>query len=274
MGASWFDGKELTALRDQIFDDLRGSTLGYVSQEPMSALDPVFTIGSQLREIVRRHDRISRAAAQARATELLRMVRLPHPEAVLKRYSYELSGGMAQRVSLAFALAGRPRLLIADEPTTALDVTVQGEILALIRELRDEVGMSVLLITHDWGVVADVCDRAVVMYAGQTVEHADIFDLFDEPLHPYSRGLLESSPALAVDGEPLKALAGRVPPPESWPAGCRFADRCALATEECREPGRPRSSRPSLGACRAVCISTRCARRRRRYEHGRTPAES
>jgi peptide/nickel transport system permease protein len=219
---------------DRDFGRLRGSALAYVSQEPQASLDPCFTVGSQLSEVIRRHDRVSRSAARARMAELLRQVELPDPLRAARSYPHELSGGMAQRVALALALAGRPKLLIADEPTTALDVTVQAEMLALLRRLQRETGMAILLITHDWGVVADICDRTMVMYAGQVVERGSAQDLFDRPLHPYTLGLLRSHPSLARAGQPINALSGRVVQPGAWPAGCRFAPRCGFADDACQ----------------------------------------
>jgi peptide/nickel transport system permease protein len=233
-GQAQWAGDDLTGLPDRAFDRLRGSALGYVSQEPQASLDPSFPIGSQLTEVVRRHDKLPRRAARARVLELLTQVELPDPDRVVRSYPHELSGGMAQRVGLALALAGRPRLLIADEPTTALDVTVQAEMLALLRRLQRDTGMAILLITHDWGVVADICDRTIVMYAGQVVERGGVQDLFDTPLHPYTLGLLRSHPSLARAGQPIDALPGRVVPPGSWPAGCRFAPRCGFADDACR----------------------------------------
>ena len=233
-GQARWDGTDLVEMADHAFDQLRGSTLGYVSQEPQASLDPSFTIGSQLTEVVRRHDKAHRRAARARVLELLRQVELPDPERTARSYPHELSGGMAQRVALALSLAGRPKLLIADEPTTALDVTVQAEMLALLRRLQRETGMAILLITHDWGVVADICDRTLVMYAGQVVERGEVQDLFDSPLHPYTVGLLRSHPSLASAGQPINALPGRVVPPGAWPAGCRFAPRCGFADDACR----------------------------------------
>ncbi len=233
-GSVRLGGRELLGLGDREFDALRGSTLAYVSQEPQASLDPIFMVGSQLTEAVRRHDRVSRAAAKARVLELLALVELPDPKRVAQARAHELSGGMAQRVAMALALAGRPQLLIADEPTTALDVTVQAEILALLRRLQEETGMAILVITHNWGVVADLCQRTLVMYAGQVVEQAAAQAMFDRPLHPYTRGLLASHPSYAEPGKPLAAMRGGVPSPGSWPGGCRFAPRCPLATEECR----------------------------------------
>jgi oligopeptide/dipeptide ABC transporter ATP-binding protein len=251
-GRVTFEGQDITALPGRAFARLRGSGLGYVSQEPMSSLDPAYTVGAQLGEVVRRHDRCSRPAARRRVSELLAQVKIPDPGAVAGKYPHELSGGMAQRVALAIALAGRPRLLVADEPTTALDVTVQSHILALLRDLQRETGMAILLVTHDWGVVADICHRVVVMYAGQPVEFADAQAMFDQPRHPYTEGLLRSSPAVAAHGERLPSMPGRVPAPGSWPDGCRFADRCRLATEECRRAPVPVTELPGGRETRCV----------------------
>lgn len=233
-GRVWLDGRDIVTLDDRAFDALRGSTIAYISQEPQTSLDPTFTVGSQLIEIVRHHDRVGRAAARRRALDLLALVELPDPGRVARSYPHELSGGMAQRAAIAFALAGRPRLLVADEPTTALDVTVQAEVLGLLRRVGAETGMAVLVITHDWGVVADLCDRTIVMYAGQVVEEATVQEMFDQPMHPYTLGLLASHPSLVKPGEPMVAMPGRVLPPGAWPVGCRFADRCAFVTEDCR----------------------------------------
>lgn len=229
---------------------VRGSEIGLIPQEPMNTLDPVFTIGSQLREVIRRHDGGTRRRADERAIELLEVVGLHDPEAVAKRYPHELSGGMAQRVGIALALAGRPKLLIADEATTALDVTVQRQILDLLTELRARFNTAIIVVTHDWGVLADLCDRAVVMYAGEVVEQASTVELFDSPLHPYTRALIAANPHLAEAGKPLPSIPGQVPEPARWPAGCHFADRCPLVTQECREhpieleyPGQSRESR-------------------------------
>jgi len=233
------DGVDVSQLPDRAFDRLRGSTLAYVSQEPQSALDPTFTIGSQLLEVVRRHDGSSRAEARKRVRELLSLVELPDPERVDGLRAHELSGGMAQRVAIAIALAGRPRLLIADEPTTALDVTVQAEILALLKRIQRETRMGLLLITHNWGVVADICDRTLVMYAGEIVEASPSQELFDHPLHPYTVGLLNSHPALAPARASLTTMQGAVPAPGTWPAGCRFARRCRFAAPQCIQAAIP-----------------------------------
>ncbi|CAN5153436.1 dipeptide/oligopeptide/nickel ABC transporter permease/ATP-binding protein [soil metagenome] len=213
----------------------RGTGIAYVSQDPMVALDPCFTVASQLGELVGRHERFRGARRRARVLELLAQVGIPDPVDTAARFPHQLSGGMAQRVSIACALAGRPRVLVADEPTTALDVTIQGEILELLRRLRDETGMAIILITHDLGVVADLCDRVAVMYAGQIVELADVETLFSAPAHPYTRGLLASNPIASERGTPLPSIAGTVPSPSRWPVGCHFQDRCPFAVAACAE---------------------------------------
>ncbi|HKT04344.1 MAG TPA: dipeptide/oligopeptide/nickel ABC transporter permease/ATP-binding protein, partial [Rugosimonospora sp.] len=220
-----FDGKDLTAVR--------GGGIGYIAQEPVAALDPTWRVGALLAESVRHHTGHGRARSRQRALELLELVRLPDPHAVARAYPHELSGGMAQRVALARALAGNPRLLIADEPTSALDVTVQAAILDLLAAIRAQTGMAILLITHDWGVVADLCERVVVMYAGEIVEQAPVGELFAAGAHPYTRGLLAAAPSRASAGTELVAIPGAVPSPEHWPEGCHFAPRCTLAAPPC-----------------------------------------
>lgn len=215
---------------------VRGSRIAMISQEPVASLDPVFTAGQQVDELVRRHHGGSRKTVRARSLDLFASVRLRDPESVARRYPHELSGGMAQRVAIAMALAGEPDLLVADEPTTALDVTVQAEILRLIQSIQAERGMAVLLITHDWGVVAQVCQRAYVMYAGHVVESAPVAAMIDQPLHPYSAGLLGSMPGRGRPGHHLASIPGTVPAPADWPDGCHFAPRCALASSDCNAP--------------------------------------
>ncbi|MEV8311130.1 dipeptide/oligopeptide/nickel ABC transporter permease/ATP-binding protein [Streptomyces flavidovirens] len=227
-----FDGVDL-ANSPAALAQVRGSGIAYVSQEPMVALDPTYTVGQQLAEAVKRHHRCTGRAARERVSALLEMVNIPGPAAVAKRYPHQLSGGMAQRVAIALALAGNPKLLIADEPTTALDVTVQAEILALLRTLQADTGMAVLIVTHDWGVVADLCHRSVVMYAGQVVEQAEVEAMFTRPYHPYTAGLLAANPHLVGDGQSLPTISGTVPAPRDWPSGCRFAARCTLVTDVC-----------------------------------------
>jgi len=213
----------------------RGTRIALISQEPMIALDPSFTIGSQLREPLRFHKKISRAEAKTQALALLEKVGIDRPEAVYSSFPHQISGGMAQRVCIAIALTGEPELLIADEPTTALDVTVQAEILDLLRALKDELHMALILVTHNLGVIADIADRTVVMYAGEVVERCSTDELFKAPAHPYTVGLMASSPDRAETGKPLGAIAGMVPTPDRWPVGCHFADRCPLVTAACRE---------------------------------------
>jgi peptide/nickel transport system permease protein len=233
-GSVRFDGVELGSLGGRARQRLRGSQIGFVSPEPMQALDPGVTVGSELREIIRRHRSISRGEAARETVRLLEQVRLPNAAAVARMYPHELSGGMAQRVCIALALAGRPRLLLADEPTTALDVTIQAEILDLLTTLRDETGMGMLLVTHDWGVVAEACDRAVVMYAGQVVEWGTVDDIFRQPLHPYTEALFGAHPHNTSAGR-LRTIPGRVPPPAEWVGACRFAARCPYASADCLE---------------------------------------
>jgi peptide/nickel transport system permease protein len=232
-GSAVFDGRDLAVLPEREFGRIRGSMIALIAQEPMSSLDPSFRVGSQLIEVIRRHSDLSRRQARARAVELLAMVNMPEQQSVLARYPHELSGGMAQRVSITLALAGNPRLLIADEPTTALDVTVQAEILALLADLGKRLGMAIILVTHDWGVLADLCDRAVVMYAGEVVEQASVEDLYRSPRHPYTEGLLAANPHLAPVADTLPVIPGTVPAPSAWPPGCHFQPRCPYATDQC-----------------------------------------
>jgi peptide/nickel transport system permease protein len=234
-----FEGRDLLSLSEREMAKVRGAGIAYISQEPISGLDPVFTAGFQIAEAVRQHRKVSAREARAIALELLRQVRLPDPEEVAAKYPHQLSGGMAQRIAIARALAGQPKLLIADEPTTALDVTVQAEILDLLRDLRETTGMSMILVTHDWGVLADACDRAIVMYAGQVVETAPTAELVHRPAMPYTRALLQSMPANFEPGRPLPTIPGTVPPPNAWPKGCRFAARCTMAADACRTTAVP-----------------------------------
>jgi peptide/nickel transport system ATP-binding protein/peptide/nickel transport system permease protein len=232
-GRVFFAGRDLTILPERELREIRGKEIAVVSQEPMISFSPIFRVGTQLAEAVRRHRRLPRSAARAKVIELLERVQLPDPHVIASSYPYQLSGGMMQRVAIARALAGDPSLLIADEPTTALDVTVQAEILELFRSLQQERTMAILLVTHDWGVVADLCDRAVVMYAGQVVERADLLSLVRNPLHPYTRALLASNPRQAYDAEDLQTIPGAVPRPGAWPSGCHFHPRCSYATSAC-----------------------------------------
>lgn len=252
-GGVYYRGEDISEFTQAQYRKLRGREMGLISQEPMVALDPVFRVGYQIEEVVRTHATVSKAQARARVLELLESVRIPDPEQVAQLYPHQISGGMAQRVVIAMALAGNPALLIADEPTTALDVTVQAEILDLLRGLQEEHGLSLLFVTHDWAVVADICQSAVVMYAGEVVERASVRQMFSQPMHPYTEGLMRSNPHHATFGEPLPTIGGVVPPPARWPEGCHFADRCPLATEQCR-------SEPVLERELADARASRCLR--------------
>lgn len=229
-----FDDKDLAALSERGMQELRGDELSMIFQEPMTALNPVFTIGHQLIEAIRLHMDVDKKQAHALATDMLDKVGIPNPARVMKQFPFALSGGMRQRVMIAMALVCKPKLLIADEPTTALDVTVQAQIMRLINNLCNELKTSVLLITHDLGVVAEMADRVIVMYAGQVVEEADVFTLFKQPLHPYTKGLLDSIPSMEFDDKELSSISGSIPARYQDLPGCRFANRCPLATEQCR----------------------------------------
>jgi peptide/nickel transport system permease protein len=232
-GEVWFDGTDVMSLTHSEIREVRGNGIGMIFQDPMTSLDPAFTVGNQLVEAQRLSRDLSRGAARAGALELLAMVRVPAAAERLASYPHELSGGMRQRVMIAMALAGRPQLLIADEPTTSLDVTIQAQILDLLRDLQRELGMAVLFVTHDLGVVADLCDRVSVMYAGQIVEEADVDDLFTRPGHPYAEGLLGAMPQIGQRHERLMSIPGQVPLPSAMPTGCRFEPRCPYATDQC-----------------------------------------
>ncbi|WP_455835592.1 dipeptide/oligopeptide/nickel ABC transporter permease/ATP-binding protein [Pseudarthrobacter siccitolerans] len=234
-GSVVFDSIDLLAGGPDAYAAVRGRGIGYVAQDALGSLDPTHTIESHLREVINRHEKHSQEKLKERTQELLQQVQITDPARVLKLYPHEISGGMAQRVNIALALAGRPRLIIADEPTTALDVTVQAEILHLLRELQRSTKMSVLIITHNWGVVADIADRAVVMYAGEVVEMGDVYTVFKAPRFPYTAALLAADPSISPLGERLETIPGRVPAPGSWPNGCRFASRCPFATDACVE---------------------------------------
>jgi peptide/nickel transport system ATP-binding protein len=228
-----FEGQDLLALSPSAMRDIRGNRISMIFQEPMTSLNPVFTIGKQLDEAILLHRNISKKEARAINVDMLRKVGIPRAESIAKEYPHQLSGGMRQRVMIAMALACQPKLLIADEPTTALDVTVQAQILDLMRRMRDETGTSILMITHDLGVVAEMCDRVLVMYAGQVVEEADVVTLFTEPKHPYTLGLLQSIPQLHKKVSRLPSIPGQVPALSKMPQGCRFAPRCTHVMDKC-----------------------------------------
>ena len=233
-GSIVFDGRELLGLAPRAWADLRGDRLAMIFQEPMTSLNPSHTVGRQLVEVLQRHRGMDGVAARAEVVETMRRVRIPAPERRFDEYPHRLSGGMRQRVMIAMALLCRPALLIADEPTTALDVTIQAQVLELMRALRADTGTAILLITHDLGVVAEMADRVAVMYAGQVVEEAPVDELFAAPEHPYTVGLLGAIPSIGAPRARLAALEGRVPPATDWPAGCRFAPRCPFADDHCR----------------------------------------
>ena len=230
-----FEGRDLRGLSEREFRAVRGKQVALIAQDSMGGLDPCLRIGKQLTELVRRHTGCGIRQARERAVELLAEVHLANPEEVCRSYPHELSGGMAQRAAIARALAGEPRLLLADEPTTALDVTIQSEILDLLRELSSKRNMAILLVSHDWGVIADLCDRVFVMYSGEVVEQATSGPIYRSPLHPYTRALLLADPRHSRAGDTLNSIGGTVPAPGHWPVGCRFQSRCPLAVSRCAE---------------------------------------
>lgn len=232
-GSVCLNGVDLTELTERELRSVRGKEVALISQDPMVSLNPVLRVGTQLAESLRQHRGLRGRAARSEVVDLLSSVNVPNPERVARAYPHELSGGLAQRVAIARALAGRPSLLIADEPTTALDVTVQAAVLDELRQLQHRHKMSILLITHDWGVVADLCDRVVVMYAGQVVERADADAIFAQPLHPYSDALQRSNPHGSAGQRRLPVINGSVPQPGRWPQGCHFHPRCEYATDIC-----------------------------------------
>lgn len=235
-GKALFEGQDLLAMTEKQLDAVRGAGISMVFQDALTSLNPVFTVGNQLVESIRAHLPLDKAAARQRAEELLARVGLPDPAAAMKKYPHTLSGGQRQRVMIAMALACGPRLLIADEPTTALDVTIQAQIMALLRQLQAETGMSILLITHDLGVVAQMADRVLVMYAGQIVEEAPVRTLFARPAHPYTQALLRSVPTIGGPDQRLDSIRGTVPEHYQSIRGCRFASRCPFAAVECERP--------------------------------------
>jgi peptide/nickel transport system ATP-binding protein len=257
-GSVMLEGRDLLKLSEHEMRAVRGDDVSMIFQEPMTSLNPVMTIGRQIGEAVRLHQDVSKSAALERAVEMLRLVKIPEPAQRAKEYPHQLSGGMRQRAMIAMALACNPKVLIADEPTTALDVTIQAQILDLMLRMQDELGTSIVLITHDLGVVAETAQRVIVMYAGRKVEEASVDDLFDEPLHPYTAGLMASIPRLAAltgggaaPGARLQEIPGSVPSLVDLPRGCTFAPRCAFATDICREEFPPyEEKRPSH---RAAC---------------------
>ncbi len=250
-GAMSVDGRDIMELSSRALSDLRGAVVSMVFQEPRLALDPVYTVGSQIEETIMRHENVSRTVAAQRALALFQKVRIPSPERRLDNYPHEMSGGMLQRAMIAMALACNPKVLLADEPTTALDATVQIQILLLIRELQKEYGLSVIFVTHDIGVAAEVADRIAVMYAGRIVEEGRVGDLIQSPRHPYTKGLLGARVELAEGRDRLITIPGAPPDLAAMPPGCAFAPRCELAREECRSdaPALTHLSADSQVAC-------------------------
>jgi oligopeptide/dipeptide ABC transporter ATP-binding protein len=233
-GRIMFDGEDVVALDEPRLRALRGNAMAMIYQDPMTTLNPVFSVGEQIAEAVRLHRDASRAAARARAVEMLELVGIPDPGRCAQSYPHQLSGGMRQRAVIAMALACHPKLLIADEPTTALDVTIQAQILDLMRRLQQELGTAIILITHDLGVIADLVDTVVVMYAGKVVERAPVKQLFAAPRHPYTQGLLRSVPSLETREHRMRTIEGTVPSAYAMPPGCRFHPRCGIARDVCR----------------------------------------
>lgn len=234
-GKIWFDGEDLVNKTDAEMRKIRGNDISMIFQEPMTSLNPVFTVGMQIAEAIILHQKVSKKEALAKAVEMLKKVGIPSPEKRVHDYPHQLSGGMRQRVMIAMALSCNPKLLIADEPTTALDVTIQAQILELMKELKDEYNTAIMLITHDLGVVAEVCQRVAVMYAGKVVEYADVETIFGRPQHPYTWGLLRSIPKLDGNVKRLEVIDGVVPNPLHLPTGCAFHPRCRFATDQCKE---------------------------------------
>ena len=228
-----FEGKNLLKLQEHQMQKIRGKEIAYVFQDPTTTLDPVYTVGDQIAEVIMRHHNISKKDALARATELLRSVEIPDPEVRVNQYPHELSGGTKQRIAIARALSGDPTLILADEPTTALDVTIQAQILDLLKQLKNRLNVSMVLITHDMGIVADICDRVTVLYAGQVCETGTVEQVFEEPKHPYTEALLTSVPSLALKKEKLSVIPGNVPNLIEPPSGCRFHPRCPYAQQIC-----------------------------------------
>ena len=238
-GEILYKGEDLLKKSEREMRAVRGNEISMIFQEPMTSLNPVFTIGKQITDILRMHQGMNKKQAYEKAVEMLAKVRIPSPEKVVNDYPHQLSGGMRQRVMIAMALACDPGILIADEPTTALDVTIQAQIMHLLCDLKKDRDTSIILITHDLGVVAQIAENVMVMYAGQAVEYADVKSIFKEPLHPYTKGLLKSLPVLGEEKDELYSIKGNIPSPKDYPQGCRFSPRCDQACEKCRKEPPP-----------------------------------
>jgi oligopeptide/dipeptide ABC transporter ATP-binding protein len=268
-----FEGTDLLQLDDSGIRHIRGNRIAMIFQEPMTALNPVFTVGDQIAEVVRVHSNASRRAAWDRAVEMLTIVGIPAPAERARSYPHQLSGGMRQRVLIAMALVMSPALVIADEPTTALDVTIQAQILELLADLQQRLGTSILMITHDLGVIAEVASRVVVMYGGEVVEEARVETLFAEPHHPYTEGLLHAMPRVGRRQDRLAVIPGNVPPPTAWPSGCRFRDRCPYAWDRC-EREHPPLYQIGVGHTSRCHLAEEPGRRRRRLDVAANAAAS
>ncbi len=238
-GNIFFENTDLTGATRRELNKIRGKEIAMIFQEPMTSLNPSYTIGNQLAESLKLHTNMGKNEVKERVIEILSQVRIPDPKGKMNAYPHELSGGMRQRVMIAMALTCNPKLLIADEPTTALDVTIQAQVLELLSDLQSEYKMAVMLITHNLGIVAETCQRAVVMYAGQVIEEAAVEELFEQPLHPYTRGLMQSAPRLGKPKEKLHVIEGSVPDIKQMPKGCRFHPRCEFANHLCRDEEPP-----------------------------------
>jgi peptide/nickel transport system ATP-binding protein len=238
-GDIFFDGGNILNLEEKEMEKVRGNDISMIFQEPMTSLNPVFTIGDQIMEAIILHQELDKTEARKRAIEMLDRVKIPSPDKTIDSYPHQLSGGMRQRAMIAMALSCQPKLLIADEPTTALDVTIQAQVLQLLKEIQRDMGMSVLLITHDLGVVAEIADRVAVMYAGRIFEYGPIKDIFGKMRNPYTRGLMHSIPQLTEKRNRLSAIPGQVPDPMNLPAGCKFHPRCDLMIEDCKKEEPP-----------------------------------
>ncbi len=249
-GSIMLNGRNILQYGEKAMQNIRGNELAMIFQEPMSSLNPVLTIGKQMSEGLEKHQRLSKAQARQRVIELLTQVGISRAAEIYREYPHRLSGGMRQRVMIAMAIACNPALLIADEPTTALDVTIQAQILELIQKVRAELGMSFIMITHDLGIIAETCDRVLVMYAGQVIESADVRTLLRNPQHPYTKGLIQSTPHQAKGQRRLYSIAGSVPTPDEYPAGCRFAPRCDKVLPVCTEQPPPLTAVDSQSLCR------------------------
>ena len=243
-GQILFEGRDLLQLPEREMQQIRGNKIAMIFQEPMTSLNPIHPVGKQIAESVLLHSKATKKEAMARALQLLELCGIPDPEQRMKEYPHQLSGGMRQRVMIAIALACDPELLIADEPTTALDVTIQAQILQLMKDLKKDRDMSIIMITHDLGIVYDFCDRVVVMYTGEVVESAPVKALFDTPLHPYTEGLIGALPRLGETADRLEAIEGMVPDAGDMPQGCHFHPRCKYATDRCRAEHPPLTTRP------------------------------